>query len=57
MNNNRLSLDAFKEKANQIETSEVLEKVQGGNLMDCHGFWGRVGKAMKQEISDGIAPR
>ena len=44
MKNSRLSLAEFKTKAENVNTSEVLEKVQGGDLSDCHGFWGQVGK-------------
>lgn len=44
-NQKRLSLDAFKEKANSIPNEEVMKNVQGGSWSDCHGFWGAVGKA------------
>lgn len=44
MKNERLSLDAFKAKAENVNTNEVLEKVQGGGWSDCHGYWGKVGK-------------
>ena len=45
MSNKRLSLDAFKAKANQTEASDILDKIQGGTAeSDCHGFWGQVGK-------------
>ncbi len=33
----RLSLEAFKAKAENVNTSDVLEKVQGGDWSDCHG--------------------
>ncbi|MDC9722983.1 MAG: hypothetical protein PSN34_09465 [Urechidicola sp.] len=46
MKNSKLSLADFKAKANQTETSEVLEKVQGGGLTDCHGESGRIGKLL-----------
>jgi hypothetical protein len=34
----RLSLDAFKAKANNIKESDLLEKIQGGNAdwPECH---------------------
>ena len=40
MSNKRLSLDAFKAKAENLNTNEVLEKVQGGDWSDCHGCSG-----------------
>jgi len=39
----KLSLDAFKEKAEHIQEEDVLKKIQGG-LSDCHGFFGRLAK-------------
>ena len=36
MNNTKLSLDAFKAKAQNANMNEVLEKVQGGDWSDCH---------------------
>ncbi len=46
MSNKRLSLEAFKAKAENVKTDEVLEKVQGGSWSDCHGFWGSFNKAL-----------
>ena len=45
MSNTRLSLEAFKAKAENVSASEVLEKVQGGNWSDCHncnGTWAKI---------------
>jgi hypothetical protein len=36
MKSNRLSLDAFKAKANKIEESDILNKIQGGAYPECH---------------------
>jgi hypothetical protein len=36
MNNTKLSLADFKAKADKVETSEVLGKIQGGDNGDCH---------------------
>jgi len=36
MENARLSLADFKAKAEKVINDEVLEKVQGGTLGDCH---------------------
>ncbi|WP_207555636.1 hypothetical protein [Tenacibaculum maritimum] len=36
MNNKRLSLADFKAKAENVNTNEVLEKIQGGEMDDCH---------------------
>ena len=48
MSNKRLSLDAFKAKANQTEASDILDKIQGGTAeSDCHGFWGMILKAIE----------
>jgi len=44
MNNSRLSLADFKAKAEITNTNDVLEKVQGGDMSDCHGFWGQLAK-------------
>ena len=52
MQNGRLSFEAFKAKAENVNTNEVLEKVQGGDWSDCHGFWGAVGKAFTPSDED-----
>ncbi|WP_157766137.1 hypothetical protein [Aquimarina aggregata] len=49
MKNGRLSLDAFKAKADKIETNEILEKVQGGEWGDCHGYLGAVSKFISSD--------
>jgi hypothetical protein len=46
MNNQRLSLADFKAKAENTNTNEILEKVQGGESSGCHGYWGQVGKSL-----------
>ncbi|MFP8894376.1 hypothetical protein [Chryseobacterium sp. EZn1] len=43
--NKKLSLDAFKEMAEKVQTEEVMQKVEGGDSSDCHGFWGQAHKA------------
>ncbi len=46
----KLSLDALKERAEEVQTSELMEKIEGGTgLTDCHGFWGFIGKVIKQQ--------
>lgn len=35
-NKTRLTLDAFKEKAESVTTHDILDKVQGGDWKDCH---------------------
>jgi|TARA_B110000259_G_scaffold126929_1_gene143553 hypothetical protein len=47
MNNQRLSLAEFKAKAENTNTNEILEKVQGGSMSSCHGYWGQVGKSIE----------
>ena len=37
MTNGRLSLEAFKAKAENVNTNEVLEKIKGGDASECHG--------------------
>ncbi|MFH4968282.1 hypothetical protein V8G61_08770 [Gaetbulibacter sp. M240] len=49
----RLSLDAFKAKAENININEVLEKVQGGDWSDCHGCDGTWAK-IKDYIAAGF---
>ena len=46
MKNSRMSLDAFKAKAELANETIALDAIQGGSLSDCHGFSGRVGKAL-----------
>lgn len=36
MKNNRLSLEAFKAKANKTSETEILNKIQGGAYPECH---------------------
>ncbi len=36
MKNGKLSLADFKAKAEKVSTNELLDKVQGGRLDDCH---------------------
>jgi hypothetical protein len=45
MENSKLSLDAFKAKAETVDQTKLLETVQGGGWSDCHGFSGSLGKA------------
>lgn len=57
METKRLSLDAFKTKANNVETGKVLEKVQGGSWSDCHGYWGQMRKIIVYKatgVDEGI---
>ena len=45
----KLSLDDFKAMANNVQSEEVMQQIEGGllDLFDCHGFWGQVGKACR----------
>ncbi len=45
MENSKLSLDAFKAKAETVDQTKLLESVQGGGWSDCHGISGSLGKA------------
>ncbi|WP_207555635.1 hypothetical protein [Tenacibaculum maritimum] len=47
MNSKRLSLADFKAKAENVNTNEVLEKIQGGDYSECHGTLGSFYKALK----------
>lgn len=44
MESKKLSLDAFKEMANEVQSEEVLKQIEGGTWGDCHGYWGKLGK-------------
>lgn len=46
MKNSRMSLDAFKAKAELANETIALDAIQGGNLFDCHGNSGQFGKAI-----------
>ena len=54
MKTEKLSLDAFKAMADNVQTEDVMNQIEGGTLFDCHGFWGRVGKALGDVIIDTI---
>jgi hypothetical protein len=54
MKTEKLSFEAFKSMADNVQTEDVLNQIEGGNLFDCHGFWGRVGKALGDVIIDAI---
>ena len=43
-NTGRLNLAELKAKADQSNLVENLEAIQGGNLFNCHGNWGAIGK-------------
>lgn len=42
----KLSLDALKERAEKVQTDEMMNQIEGGGLWDCHGFWGAIGKLL-----------
>ena len=46
-NTGRLTLAELKAKADQSNIVENLEAIQGGNLFNCHGDWGKVGKGIR----------
>ncbi|WP_445710767.1 hypothetical protein [Flavobacterium sp.] len=45
----KLSLDALKERAENLQSEEVMNKIEGGGWSDCHGFWGGIGKAWRAD--------
>jgi hypothetical protein len=45
-NTERLSLTELKAKADQANVVEKLEAIKGQGMMDCHGWWGSVEKAL-----------
>jgi len=47
MKTEKLSFEAFKSMADNVQTEDVLNQIEGGTLLDCHGFWGPVGKALR----------
>lgn len=50
MKTEKLSLDAFKAMANNVQSEELMEQIEGGNLFDCHGYWGGVGKQIRDTL-------
>jgi hypothetical protein len=46
MKTEKLSFEDFKLMASNVQSEEVMRQIEGGNLFDCHGFWGRLGKAI-----------
>lgn len=47
MKTEKLSLDAFKAMADNVQTEEAMSKIEGGlenSWSDCHGFWGQLHK-------------
>ncbi len=53
-NNSRLSLAEMKAKADQSSTLDNLEAIQGGNLFDCHGKWGAIGKKVGAWVDEKV---
>ncbi|MFZ4927974.1 hypothetical protein [Chryseobacterium sp. Mn2064] len=53
MENKKLSLDAFKAMAEKVQTEEVMQKIEGGDAAECHGFAGQARKVAR-EISKAI---
>jgi hypothetical protein len=54
MKNSKLTLDAFKAKAENENVEIALESIQGGGLFNCHGKSGQVGKAIGGVLDDFI---
>ena len=52
MKNSKLTLDAFKAKAENENVEIALESIQGGGLFNCHGKSGQVGKAIGGWVRD-----
>lgn len=50
MKTQKLSLDAFKSMADNVQSEEVMQQIEGGSLFDCHGFWGGIGKAVRDLV-------
>jgi hypothetical protein len=50
----KLTLAELKAKAAKTDKKEALEKVQGGNFADCHGFLGPIGKWWRGEADSII---
>jgi hypothetical protein len=48
----KLSLDALKERAELVQTEEMMNQIEGGGLFDCHGFWGAFGKKVRDIVVD-----
>jgi len=48
MSSKRLSFEAFKAKAENVNTNEILEKFQGGTAVDCHGCSTQAGKTIAE---------
>ncbi len=46
MKTQKLSFEDFKLMANNVQSDEIMQQIEGGSLFDCHGFWGRIGKAV-----------
>ncbi|CAA7393231.1 hypothetical protein [Chryseobacterium fistulae] len=42
----KLSLDAFKDMAEKVQTEEVMQKVEGGDFSECHGTTGQIAKVI-----------
>ena len=57
MKNTRLNLAEFKARAENTNTNKILEKVQGGDMSSCHGYWGQLYKeamVIMQPVIDGV---
>ncbi len=54
MKNAKMSLDAFKAKAENENLEVALDSIQGGNLFNCHGNSGQAGKKIIGWIGDRI---
>jgi hypothetical protein len=48
----KLSFDAFKSMASNVQSAEVLSQIEGGGLFDCHGWWGAFGKKVRDIAED-----
>lgn len=53
-NTKRLTLAELKAKADQSNVVENMEAIQGGNLFNCHGKWGAIGKKVGAWIDEKV---
>ncbi|MBP6270925.1 MAG: hypothetical protein KA394_00165 [Fluviicola sp.] len=54
MKNSKMSLEAFKAKAENQNVEIAMDNIQGGNLFNCHGESGQAGKKIGRWITDRV---
>jgi hypothetical protein len=52
MKTEKLSFEAFKAMADNVQEQDAMSNIEGGDWYDCHGFWGGLHKFLIEVIGN-----